>query len=106
MTKAQAALLKRLIEAERLYFRRVLAAARDNRPPGRREEYVSPNCRLVEVGPINGVDQRTAEALVAAGLAETAVKLGGAERDGGPDARFVRLAHGDAHYIDQAQEAD
>lgn len=59
MTDAQIALLKRLIEADRSYHSKKLAGL-----PVAREE------RGVEVGPINGVDRRTANSLIDAGLAE------------------------------------
>ena len=59
MTDAQIALLKRLIEADRTYH----SKKAEGRPVSRDE-------RGVEVGQINGVDRRTANALIDAGLAE------------------------------------
>lgn len=61
MTPAQVQLLQRLIAADRAY-RSALA----------RGEPAVNDDRGVEVGAINGVDPRTAAALVAAGLAEEA----------------------------------
>jgi hypothetical protein len=56
MSEQQINVLKKMIDAERLYFRKCVAA--------RRGQYVSPDLRLVEVGKINGVPTRTAQSLV------------------------------------------
>jgi hypothetical protein len=60
MTQAQINLLKKLIEAERYYWSRRMAG-----------EAVSPDDRGVEVGWINGVNPRTAQTLIDAGLVDT-----------------------------------
>ncbi|UTU09721.1 hypothetical protein CcrBL47_gp437 [Caulobacter phage BL47] len=60
MTPAMASLLKRLIEADRRYHSRIKAG-----------EFVSWDERGVEIGWINGVNPRTADALADLGLCET-----------------------------------
>ncbi|MNF74858.1 hypothetical protein D3C85_1093170 [compost metagenome] len=59
MTKAQVELLKRLIEADRR-FHTMKANG----------QLVTRNERGIEVGKINGVDPRTADSLIDAGLVE------------------------------------
>ena len=66
MTTKQVALIKRLIEAERYYWREALREAK-----GEKVTCPSKDLKWVEVaGKFNGVDRRTAESLHDAGLVE------------------------------------
>lgn len=60
MTPAMLSLLKRMIQADRDY----------HSAKARRDEFYTMDWRGVEVGAINGVNPRTAEALVEMGLGE------------------------------------
>lgn len=66
MTSKQIELIKRLIEAERCYWREVVLEAQG------KASCPSSDLKWVEVaGKFNGVDRRTVKSLVEAGLIET-----------------------------------
>ena len=93
MSKQQIKVLKKIINAERHYFRKCVIA--------RDRGYVSPDLRLVEVGKINGVPIRTAQSLVEMGLAETATQITG---DG--NHWYIRLASGGVSRIEEPEAND
>lgn len=99
MTKEMKELLRQLIDAERLYFRRLLN--REN-PKG----YISPDCRLIEVGAcLPGKEKRkwvnAANRLEEMGLAEWAYPFQGSDPP-----IMLRLAHGGKPYIEEPQLHD
>lgn len=67
MTKAQIELLKRLIEAERFYWRQMVEYHKTSQTT----DYPHSSYKAVEVGKITGVDPRTAKSLVEAGLCDS-----------------------------------
>ena len=93
MTASQINVLKKLIAAERYYFRKCVAASEG--------VYVSPDLRLVEVGKINGVPKKTAQLLLEIGLAETATKFDGAE-----NLSYIRLSSCGVSRIEEPESYD
>jgi hypothetical protein len=75
MNPAEIKVLKKLIAAQGSYDR-----ADPNYPPAEDRVYRSQDLRLVEVGAINGVNPRTAESLVKAGIAVYDMPLNANER--------------------------
>lgn len=87
MTEQQIKLLKELIHADHTYFEQIRAYYRTRRY----EDFVSSDSRGVEIGAINGVNPRTAQALIDAAKKDST--------DGVPDVKWSEEIQEEANRI-------